>query len=346
MASTTKLLPPLPSFLPRKPITSRTNTARLESKKFKLIEQALAPIKMSQHNVKKTHSQINILPVAFQEEVEVNDIIEEPTITLDGNKEDPWGPRSAKTDICVDVHNLNATENVSINDEISMLYDDISSKEDGIIRHSSPQPVTKALAKLCGVFPPSKLFHEGLQNLSRVVGLSDKYPWYFYHSSLDEAFSRSINTLLEHYDGSKIVSPFFEFGYTYQEQIERYTPPDILWVLIQTSDRQLMDSLLRVLKIHLEEYKHTQKGVIITLLLRKLQDIRWNSFKGWKSWSETMGLLFTQSGYCLTEEIDIPRITRSEIWSAIGSCSRKRKRVHDDQYDNDDKDEYRKRKRI
>ncbi|WWC70220.1 uncharacterized protein I206_104170 [Kwoniella pini CBS 10737] len=186
--------------------------------------------------------------------------------------------------------------------------------------------VNQAPAKICGVFPPSQLFHSALENMATVVGMKDNYPWYNYHKSLDKAFSIALKVILNTYNDVNLVSWTSTRNYY---EIDQFTPPDVLWVLINTADAQILESLCRTFRRLLDGCPNTQRGVILTILLHKARNVRWERWKGRKSWSESMGLLFLQSGYKINEEMDIPRVKWSEIQEIISGFGRKRKRTKD-----------------
>ncbi|WRT66356.1 uncharacterized protein IL334_003311 [Kwoniella shivajii] len=198
---------------------------------------------------------------------------------------------------------------------------------DHLISSRSPSFVSQALARLCGVFSPSRLFHTAIHNLAFAVGSPNPNPWYTDSALLDESFSRSLRIVLAEYDAIETLSLAIQPNPKDAASITKYTPPDVLWVLVQTADEKLLDSLARTIQVNLDSCKSTQRGVILSLLYNKVEETRSTISEGWKSWSESVGLLFAQNRWVLHDNCgDITRVTWKEITWAMSSLTRKRKR--------------------
>ncbi|WVW83902.1 hypothetical protein I302_105924 [Kwoniella bestiolae CBS 10118] len=240
-------------------------------------------------------------------------------------REDPWAPRKEVERDGVEMDQVD----VVVEDEMDIPLVGSSQLES----RASPSIISlkQALSRLCGIFSPSPLFHNALKTLSSLVGISENYPWYYYHDRLDEVFHRSFALLLDSYDDTQYISPYYHALMEDTKLIRKFTPPDVLWMLVQTSDQQILDSLYRVIKVHLSKCrsKNTQRGVALLVLLKKVQETRWRKFRGWKAFAEALGLCFVQSGGVLEEEIGLPRVRAEDIRMVLENSvgwNRKRRR--------------------
>ncbi|KAK6910110.1 hypothetical protein I203_104141 [Kwoniella mangroviensis CBS 8507] len=255
--------------------------------------------------------------------------------------EDPWAPRK---------HLKPEQEVVEMEDKIQEVLEISLTDRSGSTSRVQPTShilqLTRSLSKLCGTFSPSTLFHTALKEIALDVGMKDHYPWYNYTISLDDVFTKALEKLLEPYDDVQNVSRYYHRIMNDQTLMGKYNPPDVLWVLVQTADQPILDSLYRIIKKRLDRCSNTQRGIVLVLLLKKVQETRWRKFKGWKSFAESVGLMYVQNGCVIDDSMGIPKLSADDIRLVIGVGGYGKRRREDYELEMDEETGRNKRKRL
>ncbi|OCF74652.1 hypothetical protein I204_05032 [Kwoniella mangroviensis CBS 8886] len=185
--------------------------------------------------------------------------------------------------------------------------------------------IVRCLSRICGLFSPSPQFFSALAELSFVIGTRRSFEWVHDPSLLDEAISRCLTILLQMYDD--IYSLADEKRPEGRLSCEKLRPPDVLWVLIHTCDRHLLDSLERVMEIMKNSTRRMpQRWIILTILLYtirsddQIDENHYNSSRrrrardgeGFKGWAKKQALLFARNFWTLDECQATPNQTRNQ----------------------------------
>ncbi|WVQ67683.1 uncharacterized protein L199_005887 [Kwoniella botswanensis] len=255
-------------------------------------------------------------------------------------REDPWAPRKM-AEVEKEVVDIEDT----IREVLDISLTDRSGSTLRVQATSHNLQITRSLSKLC-TFAPSPLFHTALREIALDVGMKDHYPWYNYTISLNDVFTKALDMLLKSYDDGHHVSRNYHRNMNDQELMVKYTPPDILWVLVQTADQPILDSLYRTIKKGLDRASNTERGIVLILLLKKVQETRWRKFKGWKSFAESLGLMYAQNGCVIDDGMGIPKVSADDVRLVIGVGGYRKRRREDDDLEMDEERSRNKRKKL
>ncbi|WWC94168.1 hypothetical protein V866_001007 [Kwoniella sp. B9012] len=258
-------------------------------------------------------------------------------------REDPWAPRKQ---LEAEKEALDVEDNIQEVLDISLTDPSRSTSQVQATSHVLKLKLTRSLSKLCGTFAPSPLFHTALKEIASDAGINDHYPWYDYTQNLDDVFTKALEILFKPYDDMEHVPRYHHRNMNEQKLVGKYTPPDILWVLVQTADQPILDSLYRIIKKGLDRASNTERGIVLILLLKKVQETRWRKFKGWKSFAESVGLMYVQNGCVIDDSMGMTKVSADDIRLLIGVGGYRKRRREDYELEMDEETGRNKRKRL
>ncbi|WVQ82161.1 hypothetical protein IAT38_004289 [Cryptococcus sp. DSM 104549] len=146
----------------------------------------------------------------------------------------------------------------------------VNNHADQLIADRSPAFVAHTIGCLCGTFKSDgEPFVVAFHALALSLGAPTHSEWTWGARFLEECFSRALRILLRRYD------PVFTLpapGPRSGETIEKFTPPDVLCLLVQTADTVILTHLSDVLRAAIDACAGTERGVVLRILLTRAED--------------------------------------------------------------------------